>query len=147
MLEVVDRVLAGPQYSLPGVGVGDYVTFSFADDRYVGSERRHLDNHLHVGVNASSGYGGLAWWVTPKRAVAEGTETAQWCWVSDNPNPPSTNPLVLSDPNSPILYDPRSTLPVDEVRSALEEFCRSGTGGRPECISWVHGEINGERLD
>ncbi|MER7735969.1 Imm1 family immunity protein [Streptomyces erythrochromogenes] len=39
-----------------------------------------------------------------------------------------------------------STLPLAQIRAALEEFCRKGTGGRPECISWVKGEINGEIL-
>ncbi|ACU76239.1 hypothetical protein Caci_7413 [Catenulispora acidiphila DSM 44928] len=61
MQEVVDRVLEGPQYSLPGVGVGDSVTFSFADDRHVGRSRRHLDNYLHVGVNAFTGSTKNAW--------------------------------------------------------------------------------------
>ncbi|MGW2935724.1 Imm1 family immunity protein [Streptomyces sp. NPDC001156] len=41
---------------------------------------------------------------------------------------------------------PRSTLPVTQVHAALEEFCRTGAGDRPECIYWVRGEINGERL-
>ncbi|MET7749740.1 Imm1 family immunity protein [Micromonospora sp. NPDC005367] len=39
----------------------------------------------------------------------------------------------------------RSVLPLAQVRAAVEEFCRTGTGDRPECIRWVRGEINGER--
>ncbi|WP_398900972.1 Imm1 family immunity protein [Streptomyces sp. 1114.5] len=37
-------------------------------------------------------------------------------------------------------------MPVPEVRAALEEFCRMGTGNRPECIRWVCGYMNGYRL-
>ena len=72
---------------------------------------------------------------------------SQSCWVSDNPAPPDFDPRVLSDPGCPLWYDPRSTLPVARVRAALRELCRMGTGDRPECVQWVHGEINGERLN
>jgi hypothetical protein len=74
-------------------------------------------------------------------------EKSMSCWVSDNPNPPTVDPQVLSDPGAPICFDVRSTLPIPVVRLALQEFCRQGSGDRPECIDWVLGEINGERLD
>jgi hypothetical protein len=46
----------------------------------------------------------------------------------------------LSDPGFSRYHDPRSTLPIAHIRAAVEEFCRTGTGARPECVHWVHGE-------
>lgn len=147
MFDLIDLVICEQRFSIPGVGVGDPVSFSFAHERRTAETRGWWpDNYLRAGVNASTGYGGLVWYVSPKRAEASGDEVSQWCWVSDNQFPPGFDPKVFSDPGSPLCYDPRSTLPVSQVRSALEEFCRFGTGNRPECINWVHGEINGERL-
>ncbi|MGW2647851.1 Imm1 family immunity protein [Streptomyces sp. NPDC001393] len=147
MSDLIEQVIREQQCVIPGVGIGDGVVFMFASERHAAQTRGwRPDNHLHVGVNSSTGYGGLVWYVSPKRADESGDEISQWCWVSDNPTPPEFDPQVLSDPGSPLCYDPRSTLPVTQVRAALEEFCRTGTGDRPECINWVRGEINGERL-
>ena len=148
MSELITRVTREQQVSLPGVGAGENAVFMFASGRHTTQTRDWWpDNFLHVGVNSSTGYGGLVWYVDPKRADKSGDENSQWCWVSDNPAPPEFDPMVLSDPGAPLRYDRRSTLPVASVISALEEFCRMGTGDRPECVQWVHGEINGERLE
>ena len=147
MVGLIDLVLREQHVSIPGVGVGDPVAFSFAEQRRTAETRGSWpDNYLRVGVNSVTGYGGLVWYVSPKRAEASAREIDQFCWVSDNPTPPDFDPQVLSDPGSPLCYDKRSALPLSCMREALEEFCRIGTGDRPECISWVHGEINGERL-
>lgn len=87
------------------------------------------------------------WWVTPQRAIVSGGEVSQSCWVSDNPEPPNVDPMVFSDPDCPMCFDPRSTLPIRSIRAALEEFCRVGTGERPQSVQWVRGDINGERLE
>jgi len=70
-------------------------------------------------------------------------EVDQWCRVSDNPAPPSFDPLVVSDPCSPLSFDPHSTLPAAQIRAAMEEFSRTGTGERPRCVRWAHGEPGG----
>ncbi|GAA4490662.1 hypothetical protein GCM10023191_023160 [Actinoallomurus oryzae] len=146
MAGLIDLVIREQRLSIPGVGVGDPVSFSFAGRaRTADTKGWWPDNYLRVGVNSATGYGGLVWYVSPKRAQASGDEKSQWCWVSDNPTPPDFDPQVLSDPGSPLCYDRRSALPVPRVREALEEFCRTGTGDRPECINWLRGEINGER--
>ncbi|MER7757358.1 Imm1 family immunity protein [Kitasatospora sp. NPDC097643] len=148
MAELISKFIREQQVSIPGIGAGDNIVFMFADGRHTAQTSDWWpDNALHVGVNSSTGFGGLVWYVSPKRAEVAGDEKSQWCWVSDNPSPPGFDPMVLSDPGSPMCFDPRSTLPVDLIRAALEEFCRKGSGDRPECIQWVHGEINGERLD
>jgi hypothetical protein len=67
--------------------------------------------------------------------------------VSDNPRPPDFDPRVVADPGYPLFHDPSSTLPLDQVRAALEEFCYSGVGDRPVSVQWIKGDINGRRED
>ncbi|MBF6169749.1 hypothetical protein IU486_34305 [Streptomyces gardneri] len=149
MSELVMMVTRPQRISPPGIdGEHGNAEFMFADGRHTARTRDWWpDNFLHVGVNCATGYGGLIWYVSPDRAGKSGDETSQWCWVSDNPTPPDFDPRVLSDPGCPLFFDRRSALPVTRVRQALEEFCRMGTGDRPECVRWVRGEINGERLE
>jgi Immunity protein Imm1 len=115
------------------------------------SDRRHVDgpdmpdNFLRVSVNNSTGYGGLIWFVSDKYPKREGMFGS--VWVSDNPNPPDFDPRVVADSGEPTFHDPKSALPVPQVRAAVEDFCRRGTGFRPECISWTSGWANGHRLD
>ena len=126
----------------------EYAAFFFADKQHTPETRDWWpDNMLLVGVNAATGYGGLVWYVSPARAELSGDAMSRHCWVSDNPHPPGFDPQVLADPGAPLHHDPRSTLPLAEIRAALEEFCRAGTGDRPGSIRWVRGEINGERLE
>jgi Immunity protein Imm1 len=102
------------------------------------------DNWLAVTVNATTGYGGLTWCRPASTAPQPtGDEIADYVWVIDNPSPPDFDPRVVSDPGVPYFYHPRSTLPVTLIRAALEEFCHTGTGDRPECVHWVHGHANG----
>ncbi|MCM4081124.1 Imm1 family immunity protein [Paractinoplanes hotanensis] len=141
MAELIAMVLRGGP-------VNASTAFSFADRRHTAETRDWwLDNVLQVGVNPATGYGGLTWHVTPARADRSGDAKDAYCWVTDNPDPPETDPVVLSDPGAPVCYDRRSTLPIADIRAALEEFCRSGTGDRPQSVRWVRGDLNGERLD
>ena len=130
----------------PWVSPGEVATFMFAEGRHSEAVRDWWpDNTLQIAVNSTTGYGGLVWSATQERALRD--EVSEYIWVSDNPNPPDFDPRVVSDPGVPYFFDPKSTLPVVQVRAALEEFCRAGTGDRPECIRWVHGEMNGQRHD
>jgi len=127
---------------------GENACFIFADGRYSDDDGGlWADNFLYVAVNSSTGYGGMTWFVTRNRAETANNGTADYVWVSNNSAPPDFDPRVVSDPGGPVFYDPRSTLPAPRIRAALEEFCRVGTGDRPECISWVLGETTGERLE
>jgi hypothetical protein len=74
------------------------------------------------------------------------SEVFDHTWISHNPDPPNFDPQVVADPGYPLFHHPRSTLPLDCVRLALEEFCRASSGERPQCIQWVQGELNGQRL-
>lgn len=106
-----------------------------------------FDNYLHIAVNAATGYGALMWLVTEGTTVSVAPSIAEHVWISDNPYPPAFDPDVISDPGFPRYHHPHSTLPVGQIRAAVEEFCRNGTGHRPECISWTPGELSGRRLD
>ncbi|MFD0372867.1 Imm1 family immunity protein [Streptomyces sp. NPDC127114] len=147
MASLISEVMDNLQYERsdsPWVDPGEVATLMFADRKH--SEDVHdwwPDNYLQVSVNTQSGYGGLVWFATQDRAAKD--EISEHIWVSDNPNPPALDPRVVSDPGVPYFFDPRSTLPSGKIREAVEEFCRSGTGNRPECVAWVHGEMNGQR--
>ncbi|MEV1007138.1 Imm1 family immunity protein [Streptomyces sp. NPDC049881] len=126
------------------ISPGEVASFMFAPGRHSESVRDWWpDNTLQVAVNATSGYGGLVWFATQERATKD--PISEQIWISDNESPPDFDPRVVSDPGIPRFFDPRSTLPLDRVRAALEEFCRLGTGDRPECINWVPGEMDGQR--
>jgi hypothetical protein len=128
------------------VSPGEIASFMFADGRHSESVRDWWpDNTLQVALNSETGYGGLVWFATQERVARD--DISEHIWVSDNPGPPDFDPRVVSDPGVPYFFDPRSTLPVGQIRTALEEFCRLGTGDRPECVEWVHGEMNGQRHD
>ncbi|MFC1400943.1 MULTISPECIES: Imm1 family immunity protein [Streptacidiphilus] len=126
------------------VSPGEVATFMFAARRHSELVRDWWpDNALQIAVNSETGYGGLVWYATQERISKD--EISEYIWVSDNPNPPDFDPRVVSDSGVPYFFDPRSTLPIIRIRAALEEFCRLGTGNRPESIEWVHGEMNGQR--
>ncbi|MGK5557804.1 Imm1 family immunity protein, partial [Actinomadura kijaniata] len=86
------------------------------------------DSSLNVTINARTGYGALRWTVSTDTTVPVNPEIAQHLWLSDNPTPPLTDPSVFADPWLPSYHHPNSTLPVAQVRAAVEEFCRSRTG-------------------
>lgn len=108
-------------------------------------ENQVADNLLQVAINRSTGFGALIWGVTMKSPRKGGIYDS--VWISDNPQPPNFDPQLISDPGYPLFHDPHSALPLSQVRKALEEFCETGTGDRPECVNWIEGYFNGQRLD
>ncbi|MFI6495504.1 Imm1 family immunity protein [Streptomyces sp. NPDC050564] len=133
---------------LDWISAGDDAIFSLADGRHTNDTFDWWpDNYLHVAANASTGYGGLIWYVSAERAESAEDDISEDTWVSDNPNPPHFDPRVVADPGFPRFHDPRSTIPIPLVRKALEEFCRVGTGDRPKCVQWARSDTHGVRLD
>ncbi|XUL90406.1 Imm1 family immunity protein [Streptomyces galilaeus] len=123
---------------------GEDAWFSIARERHC-DENRTADNHLRFAINKETGYGSLIWCVNDNSPRRGGIYDS--VWISNNPEPPSFDPRVVSDPGYPLFHDPSSALLVAQVRAAVEEFCRVDTGDRPECIDWVPGDLNGQRLD
>ncbi|MEV0677787.1 Imm1 family immunity protein [Actinosynnema sp. NPDC050436] len=145
--EVMDN-LKSEEVGGPGISPGEQACFMFADGRHtVNSCDRWPGNYLYVAVNRSTGFGGLTWFVNTERAARENDGISEYIWVSDNPSPPDRDPRVVSDPGCPLFYDRRSAVPIERVRVVLNNFCRVGTGARPVGVDWVHGEMNGRRLD
>jgi hypothetical protein len=131
-----------------GISPGEQACFGFGDTGYsLTAAPGWGDNFLYVAYNSRTGYGGFTWFVSAERAEISGGGVYDDVWVSDNPEPPSFDPRVVSDPGYPLFYHPRSVLVEDRVREVLEEFCRTGTGERPSVIGWVRGDTNGQRLD
>lgn len=116
---------------------------TFSDRRLTGHSTG--DNYLRLAINRETGFGGLVWFVT--RSSSRKGGIFDHVWVSDNPEPPDFDPKVVTDPWVPVYLDRRSALPIPRIRAAVDEFCRVGTGDRPESIEWVHGWMNGTRLD
>ncbi|MFI9585828.1 Imm1 family immunity protein [Streptomyces sp. NPDC052236] len=117
-------------------------------DRIAHKDMSVPDNVLSIGVDYSSGYGGLLWYcdgrLVDRVAAAVGADVASYVWVSLNPTPPESDPKVLSDPSCPSFFDRISALPVPAVRSTVEEFFHEGTGFRPTQIQWAKGNFTGE---
>ncbi|MFF4755668.1 Imm1 family immunity protein [Streptomyces sp. NPDC002514] len=139
----------------------DYLDEIFAEDRagsyfnahvqVVTGETEDVDNLLAIGLDYDSGYGALSWHCTGKieervNSVA-GADMANYVWVSWNPVPPEVDPEIVSDPWSPSYFNRVSAIPLSDVRSAVEEYYREGSGFRPSAVQWVKGNFTGELLD
>ncbi|MEV8322650.1 Imm1 family immunity protein [Kitasatospora sp. NPDC056731] len=101
--------------------------------------------NLRVAANETTGFGAVIWFTDGRPPRRGGIYDD--AWISDNPTPSRVDSSLVSDPGYPRFHDPASAIPLGQVRAAIEEFCRSGTGARPECIAWVTGDINGQRHD
>ncbi|GAA4978550.1 hypothetical protein GCM10025331_86920 [Actinoplanes utahensis] len=143
---MIDRAFREQRSWAPGRGAGDETDFFFVEGGLIPS-RQAPNSTLMVRVNASTGLGALIWFVNTLRADASGRQDDQWIWVTDNADPADDDPLVAAEPHELIGVGPSVVLPVAEIRAAVEEYCRAGTGERPGSVSWVHGNNLGERDD
>jgi hypothetical protein len=101
------------------------------------TDERWPNNYLYVSVNTAEGYGALKWWTSNIPDGARTDDTSRFIWTSGNPNPPSSDPMLIADPGTPSYYPRQAAIPSYQVRKALEEFCQERTGARPECIPWL----------
>lgn len=138
--ELLEELNSSPA---PGFRV-QIAELSFAGERPIGSGI-DTSNHLVVSLNGETGFGALTWHVTESWPRADGIYGE--AWVTDNPFPAEVDPRVLSDRDTGTFFHRTSAIPEDGVRAALSEFCSTGTGDRPECVSWVPSRIDGWRLD
>ncbi|GHJ47277.1 hypothetical protein Cs7R123_46190 [Catellatospora sp. TT07R-123] len=151
MLDLVSRVMANLAFedsASPWVSPGEDAWFCFAETRYEneGDEiARRPTSFLRVSVNRSTQFGALIWFAEGE--PLRDSDGYGDIWVSENPVPPSFDPRVVADPGFPTFHSPRSTIQVSEVENALLEFCRAGTGRRPQSIQWAEGDLAGRRAD
>ncbi|GAA2112000.1 hypothetical protein HKK74_38180 [Actinomadura alba] len=97
---------------------------------------RYFDSYLQVSVNSLTGYGALRWLVPEGSEVRMDQEIARSVWISKNTEPPVSDPKVVADLSDGRLFEPRSTLPVSDIRAAVEEFCELRSGQRPAAVCW-----------
>lgn len=145
--EETDRLIseAFHSVSVKEVRDGKYVTGGQASFCYTEPPKRFPSTYLFVAVNELSGFGALTW-CTDGQAPRKGG-IYDHAWISDNPDPSGTDSRLVSETYHPRFHDRASAIPLPLVRAAVEEYCRSGTGERPECVDWVSGEISGQRHD
>ncbi|WP_299539000.1 Imm1 family immunity protein [uncultured Streptomyces sp.] len=105
------------------------------------------DNVLTIGIDPTSGYGGLIWYCDgplARHISAEfGHDVAYSAWVPLNPSPPDVDPEVVSEPGCPTFFDRTSVLPLPVIRSVVEQYFREGTGFRPTQVQWTKGHFTG----
>ncbi|MFE1963256.1 Imm1 family immunity protein [Streptomyces sp. NPDC059479] len=123
-----------------GFDAGSIAAFHFFDIPAGSEVPRTAENALHVGLNRTTGYGGMTWW---GEKIPESPN--QFYWVTKSNNPPSFDPRVTADPGYPLWYDKQNVIPVDEVEAALKEFCLN-KGKRPTVVEWEPGTVNGQSL-
>ncbi|MEV6147606.1 Imm1 family immunity protein [Streptomyces sp. NPDC051992] len=102
---------------------------------------RYFDSYLQVSTNPLTGYGALRWQVPEDSVVRVDREIARSVWISRNPEPPALDQNVVADLGDWRLFEPRNTLPVSDIRAAVEEFCELRSGQRPTAICWERGDF------
>ncbi|MET9564079.1 Imm1 family immunity protein [Streptomyces tauricus] len=100
------------------------------------SNERWPNNYMYVSVNNRHAYGALKWWTANIPEGSPENDVTRSVWTSGVSTPPPFDPRLISDPGTPTYYPPEAAIPVKLVREAVEEFCRSRTGARPECLPW-----------
>lgn len=114
-------------------------------DRYVDDKVLAAEISMRVAINRNSGYGALIW--SAGIGFAWKGSIYESIWITDNDSPPELDPKVVVDTETRRYHDPSSVVPLSDVQAAVEEFCLQGTGDRPECVKWVEGDIDGQRID
>ncbi|MFC9154965.1 Imm1 family immunity protein [Streptomyces bauhiniae] len=102
---------------------------------------RYFDSYLQVSTNPLTGYGALRWQVPEDSVVRVDRKIARSVWTSWNPEPPVLDQNVVADLGDWRLFEPRNTLPVSDIRAAVEEFCELRSGQRPAAICWDRGDF------
>ncbi|SFT93010.1 Immunity protein Imm1 [Actinopolyspora lacussalsi subsp. righensis] len=57
---------------------------------------------------------------------------------SYNPHTTEETPPLLFDPEGDLWFPSSASLPLEQVREAITEYCR--TGQRPSCVQWQPGQ-------
>ncbi|WP_405668827.1 Imm1 family immunity protein [Streptomyces sp. NBC_01166] len=143
--EYLNALFADGHRIKPSVDLAFQVIWDVAADKNYATPP---DNVLSIGINFSSGYGGLLWYsdgmLSHQISAEVGHDIANHAWVSLNPTPPHSDPRVLSDPSCPTFFDRLSAVPLSSIRPVVEEYFREGTGFRPTQVQWTKGHYTGE---
>jgi hypothetical protein len=143
-LELAQEVLRDLELGKGGSMAGNHVDLAFVIEGQGFDRHDNLpDNWLRLSLNPDSSYGAFIWCVNSVVANESQHSDDKFVWLSYNANPPTFDPEVVADPHLPSYFNRHSAFPTPVVITVVEEYCRAGTGRRPETIDWVHGELDG----
>ncbi|MEV5320092.1 Imm1 family immunity protein [Streptomyces sp. NPDC052687] len=106
---------------------------------------RYFDSYLQVSINPLTQYGALKWLVPEGSEVRVEQDISRSVWISRNPEPPVSNQDVVANFEDWRLFEPCNTLPIPDIRAAVEEFCELRNGQRPMAVCWVRGDSDTHR--
>ncbi|NYH77062.1 hypothetical protein FHR84_000376 [Actinopolyspora biskrensis] len=105
---------------------GDWPSLIYVCDRPLTADNSELPGHqLRVMVEPGTGYGALNWFQEGSDGDARD---------SFNPHAPDDAPRILFSPHSGTEFRQNAALPIDLIRTAIDEFIH--TGQRPTCVHW-----------
>ncbi|QHC31885.1 hypothetical protein [Streptomyces sp. HF10] len=111
-----------------------------------------LESSLMLEVNHETGHGVATWWCGPyladqlEAAGRGGVGFDVWVSLASEPLDIGYGFLLDSLHDESSVADPRSVVPIEEIKLVAEEYCSSATGFRPESIGWGSGNFTGELL-
>ncbi|MFC9606942.1 Imm1 family immunity protein [Streptomyces niveus] len=111
-----------------------------APDRDPIKSDRYFDSYLQVSINPLTRYGALRWLLPEGSEVRVDLDIARSVWISKNPEPPVSDQNVVADFADWRLFEPCNTLPISDIRAAVEEFCELRNGQRPAAVRWDRGD-------
>lgn len=148
MHQYLDSIFSKGSHAESSANVDFQVVQNVSADRIAHNLTSVPDNVLSIGIDTSTGYGGILWYcdggMIDRVAESSGDDVARNAWVSLNENPPETDPRVLCDPSCPSFFDRISALPLPVVRATVETYFHEGSGFRPRLIQWARGHFTGE---
>ncbi|WP_433870858.1 Imm1 family immunity protein [Saccharopolyspora sp. CA-218241] len=124
--ELIDQIVTDPPGRTCGVYLWDRPCLSFREP----DGPAFPDGRLRVTSETGIGWGALNY---VHRTQDDGALVDSF-----NPDADETTPVVPFDPEGGIQFPRSASLPLDQVRDAVAEFCR--TGARPTCVRWQPGE-------
>ncbi|MER8000336.1 Imm1 family immunity protein [Streptomyces sp. NPDC095613] len=100
---------------------------------------RYFDSYLQVSINPITRYGALRWLVLEGSEVRVDPDIMRSVWISENLEPSVSDQNVVADLGDGRLFEPCNTLPISDIRAAVEEFCELRNGRRPAAVCWDRG--------
>ncbi|GAA4864213.1 hypothetical protein GCM10023222_16080 [Saccharopolyspora cebuensis] len=124
--DLVDAILYGEPEQFAQVYVWDRPCRQSED----GTVHEFPPGRLRITTDRENGWGALNYMHpgTPDGDLVD----------SFNPDTDESAPVLLFDDEGGLLFPRSASLPLDQVRGAIAEFCR--TGARPTCVRWQPGE-------
>ncbi|WP_338672183.1 Imm1 family immunity protein [Streptomyces sp. SCSIO 30461] len=136
VIEALEWERPVPVGFFPGT-VGEFHVFNVSE---ISEIPPYAENSLRIGINKETKFGGMTW------SGEDSEHSDHFHWITKNDSPPDFDPRVTSDDGHPLWYDRRNVIPIEKIRTAIEEYFFNG-GLRPPSLEWEPGTVHGQRLD